>query len=127
MAESGLAGTDLQPVAMDGKALCGALGEHGQLIHLLSLLDQRTGFWISGPASFLRQAEVSGKTNGHKTALELLKTLVLKGRLITGDAMFCQRDWLQLAFRWREAIECQGDALGVLAEKKAASGVGWKG
>ncbi len=28
-------------------------------------------------------------------ALELLKTLVLEGRLITGDAMFCQRDLCQ--------------------------------
>lgn len=85
LAESGSSGTDLQPTAMDGKSLRGALGEHGQLIHLLSLLDQRTGF-------VLRQMEVPGKTNEHKTALELLKTLVLKGRLITGDAIFCQRD-----------------------------------
>lgn len=88
LAESGPAGTDLQPVAMDGKSLRGALGEHGQLIHLLSLLDQQTGF-------VLRQAEVPGKTNEHKAALELLKTLVLKGRLITGDALFCQRDLCQ--------------------------------
>jgi hypothetical protein len=88
LAESGPAGTDLQPVAMDGKSLRGALGEHGQLIHLLSLLDQQTGF-------VLRQAEVPGKTNEHNAALELLKTLVLKGRLITGDALFCQRDLCQ--------------------------------
>lgn len=85
LADSGPVGEDLQPVAMDGKSLRGALGEHGQLIHLLSLLDQRTGFT-------LRQLEVPGKTNEHKTALQLLKTLVLKGRLITGDALFCQRD-----------------------------------
>lgn len=75
----------LQPVAMDGKSLRGALSEYGQAIHLLSLLDQRTGFT-------LRQLEVPGKTNEHKTALVLLKSLVLKGRLITGDAIFCQRD-----------------------------------
>ena len=85
LADSRSSETDLQPVAMDGKSLRGALGEHGQLIHLLSLLDQRTGF-------VLRQMEVPGKTNEHKAALELLKTLVLKGRLITGDAIFCQRD-----------------------------------
>ena len=54
--------------------------------------DCRLDSW-SGTGNFvLRQAEVPGKTNEHKTALELLKTLVLKGRLITGDAMFCQRD-----------------------------------
>lgn len=85
LADSTPSESDLRPTAMDGKSLCGALGEHGQLIHLLSLLDQRTGFT-------LRQLEVPGKTNEHKTALELLKTLILKGRLITGDALFCQRD-----------------------------------
>jgi hypothetical protein len=85
LADSAPAANDLRAVALDGKSLCGALGEHGQLIHLLSLLDQQTGFT-------LRQLEVPGKTNEHKTALELLKTLVLKGRLITGDAIFCQRD-----------------------------------
>lgn len=87
LADSGST-SDLQPVAMDGKSLRGALGAHGQLIHLLSLLDQRTGFT-------LRQLEVPGDTNEHKAALELLKTLVLKGRVITGDAMFCQRDLCQ--------------------------------
>lgn len=85
LAENLPASEALQPVAMDGKSLRGALGEHGQLIHLLSLLDQRIGVT-------LRQLEVPGKTNEHKAALELLKSLVLKGRLITGDAIFCQRD-----------------------------------
>lgn len=75
----------LQPVAIDGKSLRGALAEHGRVVHLLSLLDQHTGFT-------LRQLEVPGKTNEHKTALELLKSMVLQGRVITGDAMFCQRD-----------------------------------
>ena len=32
------------------------------------------------------------KTNEHKTALQLLRGIVLERRLITGDAMFCQRD-----------------------------------
>jgi hypothetical protein len=85
LADSVPAENDLRPTALDGKSLRGALGEHGQLIHLLSLLDQRTGFT-------LRQLEVPGKTNEHKTALGLLQTLILKGRLITGDALFCQRD-----------------------------------
>lgn len=85
LADNAPADKDLRPTALDGKSLRGALGEHGQLIHLLSLLDQQTGFT-------LRQLEVPGKTNEHKTALELLKTLVLTGRLITGDAIFCQRD-----------------------------------
>jgi hypothetical protein len=81
-------GLDLQPIAMDGKSLCGSLAEHGRVVHLLSLLDQQTGFT-------LRELEVSGKTNEHKTALEILKSLLLEGRVITGDAMFCQRDLCQ--------------------------------
>lgn len=85
LAETLPVGEALQPVAMDGKSLRGALSEYDRAIHLLSLLDQQTGFT-------LRQLEVSGKTNEHKTALELLKSLVLKGRLVTGDAIFCQRD-----------------------------------
>lgn len=78
----------LQPVAMDGKSLRGALAEHGRAIHLLSLLDQKTGFT-------LRQMEVNGKTNEHKAAMVLLKSVVLSGRVLTGDAMFCQRDLCQ--------------------------------
>ena len=35
------------------------------------------------------------KTNEHKTALQLLRGIVLEGRLVTGDAMFCQRDLSQ--------------------------------
>lgn len=79
---------DIQAVSMDGKTLCGTLTSHGRSVHLLSLLDQRTGFVLS-------QQEVDGKTNEHKGALQLLKTIILKGRLVTGDAIFCQRDLCQ--------------------------------
>ncbi len=78
----------LEAVAMDGKTLCGTLQTHERAVHLLSLLDQRTGCVLS-------QSRVDAKTNEHKGALELLKTLVLKSRVITGDAMFCQRDLCQ--------------------------------
>lgn len=75
----------LQAVAMDGKTLCGTLQPHERAVHLLSLLDQQTGCVLS-------QSRVEAKTNEHKGALEILKSLVLQGRVITGDAMFCQRD-----------------------------------
>ena len=78
----------LEAVAMDGKTLCGTLQPHVRAVHLLSLLDQRTGCVLS-------QSRVDAKTNEHKGALEILKTLILKGRVITGDAMFCQRDLCQ--------------------------------
>lgn len=83
-----IAGAELQAVALDGKSVCGALNAFGRVLHLLSLLDQATGYT-------LRQLEVDGKTNEHKTAMQLLKSLVLEGKVITGDAMFCQRDLCQ--------------------------------
>jgi hypothetical protein len=75
----------LPSVAMDGKTLCNTLAAHERNVQLLSLLDQATG-------GVLSQQAVPPTTNEAKTALELLKTIVLKGRLITGDAMFCQRE-----------------------------------
>jgi hypothetical protein len=38
------------------------------------------------------QLRVDAKTNEHKAALELLGVLSVRGRIVTGDAMFCQRD-----------------------------------
>ncbi len=40
----------------------------------------------------LGQVPVDAKTNEHKTALELLDLIPVKGKLVTGDAAFCQRD-----------------------------------
>lgn len=40
----------------------------------------------------LDQVPVDAKTNEHKAALELLDLIPVKGKLFTGDAMFCQRD-----------------------------------
>ena len=88
--------SDIQAVAIDGKtlrnttahnttALCDTLTAHQRNVQLLSLLDQATG-------GVLSQQEISPTTNEHKTAVDLLKTIALKGRLVTGDAMFCQRD-----------------------------------
>jgi hypothetical protein len=81
-----LPATDALPsVAMDGKTLCNTLAAHERNVQLLSLLDQATG-------GVLSQQAVPPTTNEAKTALDLLKTIVLKGRLITGDAAFCQRE-----------------------------------
>lgn len=78
----------LQPLSIDGKVLCGTLTAHQRAVHLLAALDQQTGCVLS-------QACVPADTNESKTALELLKGLVLKGRLVIGDAMFCQREVCQ--------------------------------
>lgn len=76
---------ELQAVAIEGKTLCRTPASHGRSVHLLSVIDRRTGFVLS-------QQKVDGKTNEHKGAMQLLKSMVLKGRLLTGDPLFCQRD-----------------------------------
>jgi hypothetical protein len=75
----------LQPASLDGKSLRGTLKGLERVIHLLSILDQATGCTLS-------QTRVDDRTNEAKAALELLRTLVLTGRVVTGDAMFCQRE-----------------------------------
>jgi hypothetical protein len=78
--------------ALDGKTARGSFDGLNKAVHLLSLVAHESGLTVA-------QAEVPhggvDKTNEHKTALRLLHGLVLEGRLITGDAMFCQRDLSQ--------------------------------
>lgn len=88
----------LEAVAIDGKSLRGAMQQHGRSIHLLAALDHATG-------SVLKQLQMPPETNEHKTALKLLKGMVLKGRVITGDAIFCQRDLCQ------QIVDSGGDYL----------------
>jgi DDE_Tnp_1-associated/Transposase DDE domain len=76
---------DLAAVSIDGKTLCGTLRSHQRAVHLLAAVDHKTGCVLS-------QCRVDEKTNEHKAALGLLKAMVLDGRVIVGDAMFCQRD-----------------------------------
>jgi len=72
-----------------------------------------TGFFRLLAASCLdleavvAQLRVPGKTNEHKTALELLKVLPLKGTLITGDAAFTQRDFCAAMIEGGRIISCR--------------------
>ena len=75
----------LRAVALDGKTARGSRTPLEAAVHLPAAMDQRTG-------CVLRQMRVDAKTNEHKAALELLKNLTLRGRIVTGDALFCQRD-----------------------------------
>jgi DDE family transposase len=76
--------------ALDGKSARGSFDGLEKAVHLLSLVAHESGLTLT-------QAAVPNgghdKTNEHKAALRLLEGLVLRGRLITGDAMFCQRDF----------------------------------
>jgi hypothetical protein len=72
-------------LALDGKTLRGTQGHEVAGVHLLAAYCQAR-------ESVVAQLRVPGKTNEHKTALELLKLVPLEGTLITGDAAFIQRD-----------------------------------
>ena len=96
---------ELRGTAIDGKTLCNTLAAHQRNVHLLSLLDHVLG-------GVLSQQAVDPCTNEAKTALELLKTVVLKGRLITGDAMFCQREICQ------QIVDSGGDYLFVVKDNQ---------
>ncbi len=78
----------LRPTPLDGKTLRGSGDKLRGAVHLLALLDGPTG-------GVLKQAAVDGKTNEHKAAFALLKGLVLQGRVVTADAMFCHRDFAE--------------------------------
>lgn len=75
----------LDHISLDGKALCGsrtgALPGH----HLVSAYAPQA-------QAVLAQLRVDAKTNEHKAALQLLGVLPLAGKVVVGDAMFCQRD-----------------------------------
>lgn len=79
------AAEQLRPTPLDGKTVRGSRSALKAAVHLLALLDGPTG-------GVLKQTAVDAKTNEHKAALTLLEGLLLEGRLVTGDAMFCHRD-----------------------------------
>lgn len=77
--------SELKPTAMDGKALRGTWERFAGAVKLLAVIDTQT-------KCVLHQRQVPGDTNDHQTALEVFKDLVLTGRVITADAMFCHQD-----------------------------------
>ena len=48
---------------------------------------------------------VEEQTHEHQGALDLLRNLVLKGRVVLGDALFCQREICQ------QVLDSRGDDL----------------
>jgi len=76
--------TEGQVVAIDGKTVCGAGGGRGKSnLHLVSA-------WASANGITLGQVKVNAKSNEITAIPELLKLLVLKGCIVTLDAMGCQ-------------------------------------
>ena len=95
----------LSAVSIDGKTLCGTFQRHQRAIHLLAAFDHQTGYVLS-------QMQVNPQTNEAKAALALLKTLVLEGKVVMGDAMFCQREVCQ------EVLDSGGDYFVVVKDNQ---------
>jgi predicted transposase YbfD/YdcC len=74
----------LLAVAIDGKTLCGSSKQRAKQAHLLAGLSHSLGLVMA-------QVAVSEKCNEITQAHDLLDMLVLKGAVITGDAMFTQQ------------------------------------
>jgi hypothetical protein len=72
-------------IALDGKTLRGSARKGLPGVHLLAAYAPKV-------TAVLGQLRVDAKTNEHKAALQLLGLLPLEGKVVTGDAMFCQKD-----------------------------------
>jgi hypothetical protein len=80
----GVAAED-EAVAVDGKALRGAVRADGTQVHLLSALLQGQGVTVA-------QREIPAKTNEIPEIKPLLAPLDLSGRVVTADALHTQRE-----------------------------------
>ena len=72
-------------ISIDGKELRGTQGHEVPGVRVLAAYAHEARL-------VLDQIPVDAKTNEHKAALELLDLIPLKDTLVSGDAMFCQRD-----------------------------------
>lgn len=74
-----------EAIAIDGKALRGSRKQGAAEAHLLSALSHRLGLTLA-------QCGVDDKTNEIPAMAEILRGLVLEGRVITMDALHTQRE-----------------------------------
>lgn len=94
---------ELQAIIIDGKVLRGTREKHHRAYQALALLDLKTGFALS-------ETPVDPATNEAKTGLELLKEMVLKGKVIVGDAAYCDKEICS------QIVDSQGDYLVIVKD-----------
>lgn len=94
-------------LCLDGKTAWGS--KDGELpgVHLLAAYAPHV-------AAAVAQIRVDRKTNEHKAALELLGVLPLKGKVLTGDAMFCRTEVCDAV------LEGEGDYLFAVKDNRPA-------
>jgi hypothetical protein len=114
-----VAAADATPVSLDGKALRGSRDGEVPGHHLVAA-------YAHEHHAVLAQVRVDAKTNEHKAALVLLGILPAQGRVVLGDALFCQRDVCA------KVIEQGGDSLFTVKgnqlglERDIAAGFGYE-
>jgi predicted transposase YbfD/YdcC len=92
-------------IALDGKTLRGSQKQGAPGVHLLSALAHRVGVTLA-------QQAVDDKTNEIPVALEVLRHLVLGGRIVTMDALLTQRQIAQ------QIVDAGGDYVMVVKENQ---------
>src|SRR5499427_5222359 len=107
----GLLGEAPQPeggedaMAIDGKTLRGSQKQGAPGVHLLSAFAHRLGVTLA-------QQAVDEKTNEIPVAVEVLRHLVLEGRIVTMDALLTQRQIAQ------QIVDAGGDYVMVVKENQ---------
>jgi hypothetical protein len=97
--------TQVEHISLDGKTLRGSRNGEVPGQHLVAAYAPQV-------QAVLAQIRVDAKTNEHKAALRLLGILPLKGKVVVGDAMFCQRDLAA------QIIEAGGDYVLMVKENQ---------
>jgi hypothetical protein len=116
---SRLSDQEMSIIALDGKTLRGSRDGVVPGQHLVAA-------YAVEAAAVLAQVRVDAKTNEHKAALELLGLLPVRGRIVTGDAIFCQRDLCQ------EIVDAGGDYVFTVKDNQPSlaidirAGISWE-
>lgn len=88
LARTARSGALPEAIAIDGKTLRGSRHQGAPAVHLLSALGHRLGLTLF-------QQAVADRTNEITAVHEVLRRLVLEGRVITVDALLTQREVAQ--------------------------------
>ena len=83
-------------IRLDGQCLGATLRPSAKAVPLLAAVDPQTG-------SVWSQTRIDEQTNAHQGALDRLQNLVLKGRVVLGEALFCPREVCQ------QVLDSEGD------------------
>jgi hypothetical protein len=92
-------------MAIEGRTLRGSQKQGASGVHLFSALAHRLGLTLA-------QQAVDDKTNALPVALELLRHLVLEGRIVPMDALLTQRPIAQ------QIVDAGGDYVMVVKENQ---------